>query len=65
MSEPLKDIRSKVNGETWALIEAESRATGKEQAEIIREVLHGWSAQKWQVIRVARQLAKAAGKAGE
>jgi hypothetical protein len=64
MSEPLKDIRSKVNGDTWALIEAESRATGKEQAEIIREVLHGWSAQKWQVIRVAQQLARAAGSDG-
>jgi hypothetical protein len=65
MSEPLKDIRSKVNGDTWALIEAESRATGKEQAEIIREVLHGWSAQKWQVIRVAQHLARSLGGAGE
>lgn len=55
MSEPLKDIRSKVNAETWALIEA----------EIIREVLHGWSAQKWAVIKAAQKLVRAAGHDGE
>lgn len=65
VSEPLKDVRTKVNVETWALIEAESRATGKEQAEIIREVLHGWSAQRWAVINVAHQLARGLGSAGE
>jgi len=65
MSEPLKDIQSKINGDTWALIEAESRVTGQEQAEIIRKVLHGWASQKWALIRVAQQLARAAGNPGE
>jgi|GEM_PF-4447044 len=65
MSEPLKDIRSKVNVETWALLEAESRACDKDQSEVIREVLHAWAAEKWAVIRVAQNLARAAGQGGE
>lgn len=64
MSESLRDIRTKVNADTWALIEAESRATGKEQAEVIREVLHGWSAQRWSVIRMAQKLARITGHDG-
>lgn len=64
MSEPLKDVRTKVNAETWALLEAESRATGKEQAEILREILHGWSSEKWRVIKVAHALLKSTGQDG-
>lgn len=64
MAEPLRDVRTKINAETWALLEAESRANGREQAEVIREILHNWSAEKWRVIRVARDLLKSTGQEG-
>lgn len=40
MSAELKDLRTKITLETHCWLEAESRATGRDKAEIAREILH-------------------------
>lgn len=64
MSEPLKDLRTKVNSMTWALLEAESRATGRDQAEIAREILHAWAAERFRIYKVAQDLLRSTGHDG-
>jgi len=61
MSEPLKDIRTKVSSKCWALIEAESRASGREQAEVLREILHRWADERHRLVTVAQQLLRVTG----
>jgi len=58
MSETLRDVRTKVSSKCWALIEAESRASGREQAEILREILHRWAEDRFRVVTVSQQLLK-------
>lgn len=65
MSEPLRDVRTKVSSLAWAFLEAESRATGREQAEILREVIHQWAQEKHRLFTVTQQLLKGTGNGGE
>jgi hypothetical protein len=65
MSEPLKDVRTKISSRAWAFLEAESRATGREQAEILRELIHEWASERERVHKVTTQLLKATGNEGE
>lgn len=58
MAEPLRDLRAKVHTSTWAVIEAEHRATGRDHSEIVREVLASWAAQPAQRIHAASVLPK-------
>lgn len=48
----LKDFRGKITPETDCVLEAESRVTGKDRAEIVREILHEWAQQRIKVHRV-------------
>lgn len=43
MSLELKDFRGKLTVEGWAAVDAEAEATGKERAEIVREIVHQWA----------------------
>lgn len=64
MSEPLRDVRTKISSLAWAFLEAESRATGREQAEILRELVHGWADAKHEAFKVAQKLLSATGNDG-
>ncbi len=64
MSESLRDVRSKVSAECWALLVARARATGRDPSEVMRDVLHGWSDGEWAVIRVAQRLLAVTGHDG-
>ncbi len=46
MAADLIDLRAKVSAETNAVLEALSRAGGKDKSEIVREVLHLWALSK-------------------
>lgn len=46
MSADLKDFRCKITPLAWACVEAEHRATGKDHAEIARDVLQTWAERK-------------------
>lgn len=43
MSIPLVDFRGKVTAETHAVLEAESRHSGRDMSEIVREIMHKWA----------------------
>jgi hypothetical protein len=61
MSEPLRDVRSKISGAAWSMLEAESRATGRLQAEILRDVIHEWADSKQRFVNTANKLLAATG----
>lgn len=42
----LKDFRGRITPETYCVLEAESRATGREKQEIVRDILHEWAIQR-------------------
>jgi len=68
MSEPLRDLRAKVHPQTWCVIEAEHRATGRDHSEIVRDVLHAWASQRIHAASVLPRLLAVEGidgKAGE
>lgn len=44
MSADLHDIRAKITTRTHCALEARSQATGKDRAEIVREILDAWAA---------------------
>lgn len=46
MSQELKDFRGKITAETNAALEAESRISGRDRADIAREILHSWAVKK-------------------
>lgn len=57
----LKDFRGKVTPETACALEAVARATGKQQQEIAREVLHAWALDQMRAATVLRGLMLAEG----
>lgn len=65
MAAELKDYRGKITPETWCVIEAEHRITGKDHSEIVREVLHGWALNKVDAASVLSRLMEAEGIAGK
>ena len=42
----LKDFRGRITPETHCVLESESRATGREKQEIVRDILHDWALQR-------------------
>lgn len=60
----LRDFRGKITPLTWAYVEAESRATNREMAEIVREILHGWAERRHHAATVAQRLLRSEGSAG-
>lgn len=64
MAEPLKDLRAKISARTWCFLESESRATGKDVAEIVRDVLGDWSRVRMHAHIEARKLLAAEGELG-
>lgn len=65
MSADLKDFRGKVTPETACALEAEARASGKQQQEIVRQILHDWALSRVHAASVLRGLMLAEGLAGE
>lgn len=39
----LRDLRAKLHAETDQVLDAVSRATGKDKSEIVREVMQAWA----------------------
>ena len=64
MSAELKDFRGKITGLAWCYLEAEHRATGQDQSEIVREILHEWAECKHRAAIEAGKLREAEGIAG-
>ena len=62
MSEPLKDLRAKITGRTWCFLESESRATGKDISELVRDILVDWSAVRLHAHIEAQKLLAAEGE---
>lgn len=61
MSLPLRDLRARVSVETDVVLESLHRATGKEKAEIAREVLHEWASRQLDAASVMQQLSAVEG----
>jgi hypothetical protein len=64
LSADLKDFRGKITALAWCYLEAEHRATGEDQSEIVREILHSWAERKHDAAIEARKLMEAEGIAG-
>jgi hypothetical protein len=64
VSAELKDFRGKITPLAWCYLEAEARATGKDQQEILREVMHGWAARRHEAAIEAQKLMRAEGITG-
>lgn len=64
MASELKDFRGKITLETDCAVEAESRASGKERQEIVREILHEWAVRRIDGASVLHRLLRAEGLAG-
>ncbi|MHB8727616.1 MAG: hypothetical protein ACYC9K_01105 [Sulfuricaulis sp.] len=65
MSVELKDFRGKITTLTWCYLEAEHRATGEDQSEIVRDILHLWAERKHNAAIEARKLLEGEGRAGK
>ena len=64
MSAELKDFRGKITGLAWCWLEAEHRATGSDQSEIVRDLLHEWAERKHHASIEAQRLMEAEGLSG-
>jgi len=64
MSADLKDFRGKITGLAWCYLEAEHRAGGQDQSEIVREILHVWAERKHHAASEEQKLLEAEGIAG-
>lgn len=65
MALELKDFRGKITGLSWCYLEAEHRATGKDQSEIVREILQAWAEVKHDAAIEAQKLLTAEGLSGK
>lgn len=64
MSDPLRDLRAKITTRTWCFLESESRATGRDISELVREILSDWSEVRLHAYIEARKLMASEGDAG-
>lgn len=64
MSADLKDFRGKITGLAWCYLEAEHRATGRDQSEIVRDILHQWASGRHVMHIEAQGLLEAEGISG-
>ena len=65
MSAELKDFRGKITPLAWCYVEAEHRATGLDQSEIVRDILHRWAEVKHGAAIEAQKLLEAEGISGK
>ena len=65
MAVDLKDFRGKITPLSWCWLEAEHRATGQDQSEIVRELLHEWAEKKHRSAIEAQRLMEAEGISGK
>lgn len=64
----LRDARAKLTAPSDQMLEAVSRATGKDKSELIREIVHAWYLAKWKENQMINRLFKGVegiGAAGE
>ena len=64
MSVELRDLRAKVTIEADVALEAASRITGKDKAEICRDVLHAWALDEIRKATVMHRLLQSEGLPG-
>ena len=64
MSADLKDYRGRITPETACVLEATSRATGRDMQEIARDVLHRWALEQMHAANVMHRLLRAEGLPG-
>jgi len=64
MSADLKDFRGKITALAWCYLEADHRATGEDQSEIVRGILHAWAVRKHRAAIEAQKLLEAEGMSG-
>lgn len=64
MSVDLKDFRGKITPLAWCYLEAESRASDRDQQEIVREILHVWAERRHKAGIEAEKLLQAEGLPG-
>jgi len=60
----LRDLRAKISARTWCFLESESRATGKDISELVREILGQWSDVRLHAHIEAEKLLAAEGEPG-
>ena len=60
----LRDLRAKITAESDQVLEAVSRATGRDKSELVREVLHEWADRKLHEARLIHRLARSEGSDG-
>jgi hypothetical protein len=65
MSRDLRDFRGKITPITDAWLEAESRLTGRDKTDIVREVLDAHATRRLREATVLVALARAEGLCGE
>lgn len=65
MSAELRDLRAKVTVEADCALSAVSQASGKDKAEIVRDVLHAWALQQIDGAMVLQRLLHREGLARE
>jgi hypothetical protein len=64
MGVELKDYRGRITPETDCCLEAESRSTGRERQEIVRDILHSWALERIHSATVLHNLLRAEGLKG-
>lgn len=64
MAADLRDFRGKITDLAWCYLEAEHRATGRDQSEIVREILQEWAQERHRASIEARKLMEAEGTSG-
>lgn len=60
----LRDLRAKITPEADQVLEAISRATGRDKSELVRDVLHEWAGKKLHEARLIHRLATREGSEG-
>jgi len=60
----LKDLRAKITPRTNAVLEAINRATGRDKAEIAREILDKWAAEQIHAASLIDRMLAVEGEAG-
>ena len=64
MSIELHDLRGKITARTHCALEARHRATGKDRAEIVREILDAWAAEEVHAANVLHRMLRGEGLPG-